>query len=67
MGLFNEFAEDKEVRLIGIEPSGSLLDIAKQKRATTLTEEREVGVGPMTYYLLQDDGQIVDLLSIIAG
>ncbi|KAL8159956.1 hypothetical protein V2J09_001493 [Rumex salicifolius] len=56
MGLFHEFVDDKEVRLIGVEAAGFGLDSGKH--AATLTKG-EVGVlhGAMSYLLQDDDGQ----------
>ncbi|KAH1042364.1 hypothetical protein GLYMA_09G101000v4 [Glycine max] len=66
MGLFNEFVDDKDVRLIGMEAVGFGLDSGKH--ATTLTKG-EVGVlhGAMSYLLQDDDGEIVEPHSISAG
>ncbi|KAI7745315.1 hypothetical protein M8C21_001550 [Ambrosia artemisiifolia] len=65
MGLFHEFVDDKDVRLIGVEAVGFGLDSGKH--ATTLTKG-EVGVlhGAMSY-LLHDDGQIIEPHSVSAG
>ncbi|KAH9624181.1 hypothetical protein KSS87_000547 [Heliosperma pusillum] len=66
MGLFHEFVEDQDVRLIGVEAAGFGLDSGKH--AATLTKG-EVGVlhGAMSYLLQDDDGQIVEPHSISAG
>ncbi|TXG67907.1 hypothetical protein EZV62_009182 [Acer yangbiense] len=66
MGLFHEFVNDKDVRLIGVEAAGHGLDSGKH--AATLTKG-EVGVlhGAMSYLLQDDDGQIVEPHSISAG
>ncbi|KAI8552780.1 hypothetical protein RHMOL_Rhmol06G0294400 [Rhododendron molle] len=66
MGLFHEFVEDDDVRLIGVEAAGFGLDSGKH--AATLTKG-EVGVlhGAMSYLLQDDDGQIVEPHSISAG
>ncbi|TKY46828.1 Tryptophan synthase beta chain 2 [Spatholobus suberectus] len=66
MGLFHEFFDDKDVRLIGVEAAGFGLDSGKH--AATLTKG-EVGVlhGAMSYLLQDDDGQIVEPHSISAG
>ncbi|KAL5736006.1 hypothetical protein ACOSQ2_030794 [Xanthoceras sorbifolium] len=66
MGLFHEFVNDKEVRLIGVEAAGHGLDSGKH--AATLTKG-EVGVlhGAMSYLLQDEDGQIVEPHSISAG
>ncbi|KAF5728394.1 tryptophan synthase beta chain 1 [Tripterygium wilfordii] len=66
MGLFHEFVNDEDVRLIGVEAAGFGLDSGKH--AATLTKG-EVGVlhGAMSYLLQDDDGQIVEPHSISAG
>ncbi|KAF3327571.1 tryptophan synthase beta chain 1 [Carex littledalei] len=66
MGLFSEFVNDKEVRLIGVEAAGH--GIESGKHAATLTMG-EVGVlhGAMSYLLQDDDGQIIEPHSISAG
>ncbi|KAG1365348.1 tryptophan synthase beta chain 1 [Cocos nucifera] len=66
MGLFHEFVDDADVRLIGVEAAGYGLDSGKH--AATLTKG-EVGVlhGAMSYLLQDDDGQIIEPHSISAG
>ncbi|KAG6466033.1 hypothetical protein ZIOFF_076157 [Zingiber officinale] len=66
MGLFHEFVDDTDVRLIGVEAAGFGLDSGKH--AATLTKG-EVGVlhGAMSYLLQDDDGQIIEPHSISAG
>ncbi|KAF8409530.1 hypothetical protein HHK36_005607 [Tetracentron sinense] len=66
MGLFHEFVDDDDVRLIGVEAAGFGLD--SHKHAATLTKG-EIGVfhGTMSYLLQDDDGQIVETHSISAG
>ncbi|KAL6999335.1 tryptophan synthase [Sarracenia purpurea var. burkii] len=66
MGLFHEFVDDEEVRLIGVEAAGFGLDSGKH--AATLTKG-EVGIlhGAMSYLLQDEDGQIIEPHSISAG
>ena len=66
MGLFHEFIEDEEIRMIGVEAAG--FGIATGKHAATLTMG-QVGVlhGAMSYLLQDDDGQIIEPHSISAG
>ncbi|KAJ0046360.1 hypothetical protein Pint_04203 [Pistacia integerrima] len=66
IGLFHEFINDQDVRLIGVEAAGSGIDTGKH--AATLTKG-EVGVlhGAMSYLLQDDDGQIIEPHSISAG
>ncbi|KAI8011138.1 hypothetical protein LOK49_LG06G00545 [Camellia lanceoleosa] len=64
IGLFHEFVDDEDVRLIGVEATGFGLD--SDKHTATLTKG-EVGVlhGAMNYLLQDEDGQIVEPHSII--
>ncbi|XP_073009223.1 tryptophan synthase beta chain 1 [Typha latifolia] len=66
MGLFHEFVDDLDVKLIGVEAAGYGLDSGRH--AATLTKG-EVGVlhGAMSYLLQDDDGQIIEPHSISAG
>ncbi|KAM7251425.1 hypothetical protein ACFE04_023308 [Oxalis oulophora] len=66
MGLFHEFVDDKEVRLVGVEAAGFGVDSGKH--AATLSKG-EVGVlhGSMSYLLQDDEGQIIEPHSISAG
>ncbi|CAL5009907.1 unnamed protein product [Urochloa decumbens] len=66
MGLFHEFVDDQDVRLIGVEAAGHGVDT--DKHAATLTKG-EVGVlhGSMSYLLQDDDGQVIEPHSISAG
>ncbi|KDO50255.1 hypothetical protein CISIN_1g012347mg [Citrus sinensis] len=66
MGLFHEFVNDKDVRLIGVEAAGFGLDSGKH--AATLSKG-EVGVlhGALSYLLQNEDGQIIEPHSISAG
>jgi len=63
IGIFNEFLEDKEVRLIGVEAGGN-----KEKHGKSL-EEGTIGVfqGSKSYVLQDNDGQIQEAHSISAG
>ncbi|HEY9628574.1 MAG TPA: tryptophan synthase subunit beta [Coleofasciculaceae cyanobacterium] len=66
MGLFHEFIEESQVRMIGIEAAGEGAD--SEKHAATLTRGR-VGVlhGAMSYLLQDQDGQVIEPYSISAG
>ncbi|KAK9084866.1 hypothetical protein Sjap_025277 [Stephania japonica] len=66
MGLFHEFVDDVDVRLIGVEAAGFGLDSGKH--AATLTKG-EVGIlhGALSYLLQDDDGQVIEPHSISAG
>ncbi|MCU0534296.1 MAG: tryptophan synthase subunit beta [Hydrococcus sp. Prado102] len=66
IGLFHEFVNESNVRLIGIEAAGEGVDT--EKHAATLTYGR-IGVlhGAMSYLLQDDDGQVIEAHSISAG
>lgn len=68
MGLFDEFIDDTDVRLIGIEAGGRGVDKGPGNHAATLT----MGVPGVLHgsysYLLQDEqGQVIEPHSISAG
>jgi tryptophan synthase beta chain len=66
MGLFHEFVEDENVRLIGVEAGGE--GVNTPKHAATLTKGRPGVLHGSYSYLIQDDeGQVVDPHSISAG
>eukprot|EP00271_Cylindrocystis_brebissonii_P014618 TRINITY_DN36028_c0_g1_i1.p1 TRINITY_DN36028_c0_g1~~TRINITY_DN36028_c0_g1_i1.p1 ORF type:complete len:479 (-),score=94.03 TRINITY_DN36028_c0_g1_i1:412-1848(-) len=66
MGLFHEFVDDEDVRLVGVEAAGFGVDSGKH--AATLTAGN-VGVlhGAMSYLLQDSEGQIMEPHSISAG
>lgn len=66
MGLFYEFIQDKDVRLIGVEAGGEGVDTPRN--AATITNG-SVGVfhGMKSYFLQDSDGQIAPVYSISAG
>lgn len=66
MGLFHEFVEDSNIRIIGVEAGGE--GVNTPKHAATLTMGRP-GVlhGSYSYVIQDDDGQVVDPHSISAG
>jgi tryptophan synthase beta chain len=66
MGLFYDFVNEPNVRMIGIEAAGEGVDT--EKHAATLTRGR-IGVlhGAMSYLLQDDDGQVIEAHSISAG
>ncbi|KAK9918589.1 hypothetical protein WJX75_005184 [Coccomyxa subellipsoidea] len=66
IGLFHEFVDDMDVRMIGIEAGGEGIDT--EKHAATLTMGSP-GVlhGSFSYLLQDDEGQIIDPHSISAG
>ncbi|HTK80837.1 MAG TPA: tryptophan synthase subunit beta, partial [Bacteroidota bacterium] len=66
IGLFHEFLNDTEVKIIGVEAAG--LGVESGKHAATLTAGRP-GVlhGSYSYVLQDNDGQIMPAHSISAG
>lgn len=66
IGLFHPFANDPEVRFIGVEAAGEGIETGKH--AATLSAGRP-GVlhGAFTYLLQNEDGQVIETHSISAG
>ena len=66
IGLFHPFLDDESVEIIGVEAGG--LGVETGKHAAALTGGRP-GIlhGNRSYYLQDDDGQILDAHSISAG
>ncbi len=66
IGMFSEFIEHEEVKLIGVEPAGLGLDTDKHAAAMA---KGSVGIihGMKTYVLQDEDGQILPVHSISAG
>ena len=66
IGLFHEFVDEPNVRLIGVEAAGE--GVTTEKHAATLTRGR-VGVlhGAMSYLLQSNEGQVIEAHSISAG
>jgi tryptophan synthase beta chain len=66
MGLFHEFVNDSQIRLIGVEAAGE--GVNTDKHAATLTHG-QIGVlhGAMSYLLQDDEGQVIEAHSISAG
>lgn len=66
MGLFSDFVEDKDVKMIGVEPAGE--GIATGKHAATLTVGRPGIIHGFKCYNIQDDnGEPLPVHSIAAG
>ena len=66
IGIFNAFIEDKNVKLVGVEPAGK--GIATGKHAAPLSDGKVGILHGTKMYLMQDsDGQILDTESISAG
>ena len=66
LGIFADFNEDREVRLIGVEAAGKGLD-GVEHGATLLRGRPGVLHGAETYVLQDEDGQISDSWSVSAG
>lgn len=66
IGMFNDFIDDKDVELVGVEPAG--LGVDSGKHGATIGKGRK-GIIHGTYtYLMQDqDGQIEESYSVSAG
>ncbi len=66
MGLFHPFIEDSQVELIGVEAAGDGVDT--DRHAATITKG-SIGVlhGMKSYFLQDEDGQIMPVYSISAG
>ncbi len=66
MGAFYAFIEDASVRLIGVEAAGDGVDT--QRHAATITKG-SVGIfhGMKSYFLQDDEGQIMPVYSLSAG
>ncbi|MBV8907867.1 MAG: tryptophan synthase subunit beta [Sphingomonas sp.] len=66
IGLFADFIDDDEVRLVGVEAAGKGL-YGDEHGATLLRGTRGILHGAETYVLQNDDGQITDTWSVSAG
>lgn len=66
MGMFYDFIEDKDVRLIGVEAAG--LGVDNSKNAATMANGK-LGIfhGMKSYFLQDEYGQIAPVYSISAG
>jgi len=66
MGLFTAFLDDKEVRMVGVEPSGK--GIETPDHAATMTLGKPGVIHGFSCYLLQDDqGEPLPVYSIASG
>ncbi len=66
IGIFNEFKNDKEVQLIGVEAAGEGLDTDKHA-ASLLRGKKGILHGMFSYFLQDEDGQIKETYSVSAG
>lgn len=66
IGIFHDFLQDKEVKLVGVEPAGKGLD-TKFHGAPIHTGKKGVFFGMHSYLMQENDGQIKESYSISAG
>ncbi len=68
MGVFSGFFDDKEVELVGVEAGGHGID-SKMHAVRLACKDSSVGVaqGYKTYFLQNDDGQMLETHSVAAG
>ena len=66
IGMFADFIDDEDVRLIGVEAAGKGLD-GGEHGATLLRGRPGILHGAETYVLQDEDGQIADSWSVSAG
>jgi tryptophan synthase beta chain len=68
LGVFSGFLDDAEVELVGVEAGGEGLETHKHA-ARLASEHGSVGVaqGYKTYFLQDDDGQMLETHSVAAG
>lgn len=66
IGLFTDFIDDKEVKMVGVEAAGEGLDTSKHAATMTLGKEGVIH-GMNTKVVLDDDGSISPVYSISAG
>lgn len=66
MGLFYPFLNDEKVSMFGVEAAGKGLE-SGEHAASISKGSKAVLHGNMTYFLQDDDGQIIDAHSISAG
>lgn len=66
IGMFADFIDDKNVRLIGVEPAGKGVH-TKEHGATIVTGTQGILHGAYTYIMQDKDGQIEESYSVSAG
>ena len=66
IGIFNEFKNDKEVQLVGVEAAGEGLD-TERHAASLLKGRKGILHGMFSYFLQDEDGQIKETYSVSAG
>jgi len=66
MGIFYQFIEDKDVKLIGVEAAGKGIN-TKEHAATLAKGKKGIFHGMLSYFIQDEDGQIIEPYSISAG
>lgn len=66
IGIFHPFLEDKDVKLTGVEAAGLGLDTT-QHAATLAKGKKGIFHGMLSYFIQDEDGQIIEPYSISAG
>ncbi len=66
IGLFHEFLDDEDVKMIGVEPSGRSFKVGEHAATLTLGDPGEIH-GMFTYLLQDDDGQPLPVHSVASG
>ena len=67
MGLFHEFVDDEDVKLIGIEAAGEGMGPGQKHAATLTLGKPGVLHGSFSYLIQDEEGQIIEPHSISAG
>ncbi|ADB57277.1 tryptophan synthase subunit beta [Archaeoglobus profundus] len=66
MGIFHPFIEDRKVRLVGVEAGGNGIETGKHS-ASLCAGKKGVLHGMLSYFLQDEDGQILDTHSVAPG
>lgn len=66
IGMFADFIDDKDVRLVGVEPAGKGVH-TKEHGATIVKGTKGILHGAFTFIMQDDDGQIEESYSVSAG
>ena len=64
MGLFHEFVNDEDVRLIGVEAGGEGINLGQKHAATLTLGKPGVLHGSFSYLIQDEEGQIIEPHSI---
>ncbi|WP_457548576.1 tryptophan synthase subunit beta [Archaeoglobus sp.] len=66
MGIFHPFVEDRKVRLVGVEAGGKGIETGKHS-ASLCAGKKGILHGMLSYFLQNEDGQILDTHSVAPG